>query len=128
MRTKIWAIGLMVMTTALTSSAQIFYKLGANRLEFDILALLTNYHIAIGICLYAIGSVLMITAFKGGELSVLYPIIATSYIWVGLISWYWFSESLDLLRWSGIIFIFFGVMLVGIGSRRLHNKLEGAPL
>jgi len=81
MKTKLWAIGLMIFTTLLTSSAQIFYKLGAATLELNLLALITNYNLIIGLCIYAVGAVLMIIAFKGGELSVLYPIIATSYIW-----------------------------------------------
>jgi len=122
MKTKLWAIGLMVLTTLLTSSAQIFYKIGADKLEYNLLSLFTDYFLLIGIFLYAIGAVLMLIAFKGGELSVLYPVIATSYIWVGLLSSYFFSDSLNYLRWIGISSIFFGVVFVGFGSRNKEKE------
>ena len=117
MKTKSWAIFLMFLTTLLTSTAQIFYKKSAETLEFNISSIITNHNLIIGLVLYAIGAVLMITAFKGGELSALYPIIATSYIWVGLFSYFLFNESLNLIRWLGIFAIFFGVVFISIGSK-----------
>ena len=117
MKTKFWAIALMVITTLFTSVAQVFYKTGADKLSFDILAIITNVPIIIGLMLYVIGAVLMIIALRGGELSVLYPIIATSYIWVGILSFFIFNEALNLLRWSGISAIFFGVVFIGLGSK-----------
>ena len=107
----------MLLTTLLTSTAQVFYKRGVPSLEFNILSIITNYDIIIGLLLYVVGAVLMITAFKGGELSVLYPIVATSYIWVGLFSYFIFAESLNILRWLGIFAIFFGVVFIGLGSK-----------
>lgn len=117
MKTKLWAIGLMILTTLLTSTAQLFYKKGADKLEFNLFLIITNYPLLIGLFLYGIGAVLMITAFKGGELSVLYPIVATSYIWVALFSYFLFHESLNFLRWLGIAAIFFGVIFIGAGSK-----------
>ena len=117
MKTKSWAIGLILLTTLFTSTAQILYKKGAETLSFDILAIITNYYLIFGILLYVIGAGLMILAFRGGDLTVLYPIIATSYIWVGILSWLIFSESLNIFRWAGIFSIFFGVIFVGIGSK-----------
>ena len=117
MKTKIWALALMLLTTFLTASAQVLYKMGIGSLEFNIISIITNYYIIGGLALYAIGAVLMIIALRGGELSVLYPIIATGYIWVGLLSYFIFGESLNLLRWLGISAIFFGVAFIGFGSK-----------
>ena len=120
MKTKLWAIGLIVLTTLLTSSAQLLYKKGSETLEFNLFAILTNYSLLLGLLLYIIGAFLLIIALKGGDLSVLYPIIATSYIWVGIFSYLLFDEPLNYLRWLGIITIFFGVIFVGIGGK--HPK------
>ena len=65
MGTKLWAIGLMVMCTAFTSFAQVLYKLGANRLEFNLISLVTNIPLIMGMVLYVIGAVIMIIAFRG---------------------------------------------------------------
>lgn len=117
MPTKSWAIGLMVLCTAFTSMAQVFYKLGANKLEFNLVSLITNLPLITGMLLYIIGAVIMIIAFKGGEVSVLYPIIATSYIWVSLLSIYFFNENLNMFRWVGIFIIIAGIIFISIGSK-----------
>ena len=117
MGTKLWAIGLMVMCTAFTSFAQVLYKLGANRLEFNLISLVTNIPLIMGMVLYVIGAVIMIIAFRGGEVSVLYPIVATSYIWVSLLSIYFFKEQLNFFRWVGIFIIISGIILIGLGTK-----------
>lgn len=117
MATKLWAILLVLFCTAITTSAQIFYKLGANVLQFNLFSLITNYNLIIGLGLYAIGAALLIIALKGGELSVLYPIIATSYIWVTFASSYFFNESVNLFKWLGIVFVIIGVTVIGYGSK-----------
>jgi len=121
MKTEFWAIGLMVLCTAFTSIAQVFYKLGAARLEFDLFALITNLPLIIGMVLYILGAVIMIIAFRGGEVSVLYPIIATSYIWVSLLSIYFFNENLNLFRWIGILVVITGVIFISIGSKEKES-------
>ncbi len=112
--TKKWAIGLMVLVTLLTSSAQILYKFGSAKLP----VIFTNYYLVLGLALYGIGAVLMIIAFKAGEVTVLYPIVATSYIWVALLSSYFFSDSMNYLKIIGIALIFFGVTSVSMGSKK----------
>ena len=86
MATKLWAMSLMFFLTFLTSTAQIFWKFGADKLSFNLLTLITNWQIIFGILLYAIAGTMMIISFRGGEVSVLYPIFATSYIWVSFLS------------------------------------------
>ena len=117
-KTRLWAIALMVLCTALTSSAQIFYKFGSKKLSLSLLSIITNYNILIGLVLYALGAVLLIIALKGGEVSVLYPIIATSYIWVSILSPLFFpNDSMNAFKWIGVFIIFTGVVLVSLGSK-----------
>ena len=78
MQTKAWSVWLMILCTAFTSTAQVLYKFGANKLEFNFMGLIANLPLISGMALYVLGAVIMITAFKGGEVSVLYPIVATS--------------------------------------------------
>ena len=115
MSTKPWAIGLVVLITALTSSAQLFYKLGADRLGIS--ALYTNWPLGLGLVIYGFGAVLLIIALKHGELTILYPIIATSYIWVALFSWGLFGESFGFVKLLGIISIVIGIVLISFGSK-----------
>jgi len=118
MKTQPWAIVLVLFITALTSSAQLLYKMGADRLSFDLLMLLSNWPLLLGMVIYGMGAVLLIIALKHGEVTILYPIIATSYIWVALFSWLLFGESISYLKLMGIISIVVGIVLISFGSKQ----------
>ena len=117
MATKLWATLLILFTTLLTSSAQIFYKLGSATLTFNITSIITNYYIIGGVLLYVVGGILMILSLRGGEVTVLYPIIATSYIWVSLLSTRFLGEVMNNFKWLGVISIIAGIILIGYGSK-----------
>ena len=117
MATKLWAALLVLFTTFLTSSAQLLWKKGSATLTPDILSILTNYYIIGGILLYIVGGILIILSFRGGEVSVLYPIIATSYIWVSFLSIFFLKESMNLFKSVGILMIIAGIVSIGFGSK-----------
>ena len=109
--TKVWAFALVILTTLLTTTAQFFLKTSVGMLPRLTIPLLA------GVALYALGSVVMILAFKGGEVSVLYPVIATSYIWVALVARFLLHEEVHLLRWIGIVVIVAGISVIGLASK-----------
>ncbi len=119
MKTSSWAIVIVLITTILTSAGQVLYKLGTNSLSGNaaLIKYILNGYILSGLAAYLFGAVLLITALKYGELSVLYPIIATSYIWVSLASMYFFGEMMNSFKWAGVIAVIIGVSLIGFGSR-----------
>jgi len=118
METKWFAIVLMLVCTAFTSVAQIFYKYGAARLP----EIFTNYPLLIGLFLYGLGAVIFVTALKFGEVTVLYPIIATSYVWVSILSWFIFSETINVFKWLGILAIVAGITTIAFGSKEKGSK------
>ena len=111
------AIILVVFCTLFTSIGQLLWKVGANRLQLDFFSLITNYPLILGFVSYAIGTVLLLMALKLGELSVLYPFISLSFIWVGMFSIAFLGEVMTNLKWASIILIIIGVSLIGIGSK-----------
>lgn len=117
MTTKLWAALLVLFTTVLTSSAQILWKKGSATLAFDILSIVTNYYIIGGILLYVVGGTLLIISFRGGDVSVLYPIIAMSYIWVSLLSVNFLGEQMNHFKWLGVLSIIIGIASIGYGSK-----------
>ena len=119
MKQKTTAIILILFTTLFTSSAQISLKLGINSLKPGFLGLISNHYLIQGFFLYAVAGVLAIIAFRKGQVSVLYPIFATSYVWVSLLSAYFFKEDLSVLKLLGISIIIAGISMVGFGDSRL---------
>ena len=118
MPTKLWAMGIIFASTLLTSTAQLFWKFGSNKLEFNVLSAITNIELITGILLYAIAGILLILSFRGGEVSFLYPIFATSYIWVSFLSIYFLGEIMNPYKWIGISAIVAGIVLIGLGSKK----------
>ena len=123
MATRLWAIVLVIFCTLLTSSAQILLKFGAAHLP----RIFSNLPLLSGLFLYAIAAVALIISFKGGEVTVLYPIIATSYVWVALLSKFFFNESLSWLKFVGIFSIMLGICCIGGGSKKDSIELVEVP-
>jgi drug/metabolite transporter (DMT)-like permease len=117
MATRTFAIVMMVFCTALTSFAQVFYKRGSALLSLNLIELITNYNLIIGLLMYATAAVIMIIAFKFGEVTVLYPIVTLSYVWVSLLSVYYFNEVMNFYKWSGVLIIIIGIIFIGFGGK-----------
>ena len=110
---------LVVLFTLLSAAAQYLIKTGANRIgpHPAVMELITNIPLLAGLVLYGLGAMLMVLALRHGELSVLYPMISLSYVWVAIISVVFFHEQMNGPRIAGIIVIMAGVGVLGRGSR-----------
>lgn len=107
--------------TVIQTVAQLLIKQGSDRLGehaslldaavgmFTILPLFAGY------ALYGLFTVIMVFALKHGELSMLYPVMALSYIWVPIVSVVWFHEPVNVIQMLGISVIVGGVAILGRG-------------
>ena len=108
-----WKIILLTGLAAFMGSiGQLEFKRGADNLQFDIRLLLTNHHLIIGVAIYAISTIFYVYALSKGQLSILYPIIATSYIWTLIFSKIFLKEQVASLSWVGAFFILLGVTII----------------
>ncbi len=118
------AMALMVVCTIFTSLGQILWKMGVNQITFSNIITYFNLPFLLGFVSYGLGAVLMIIAFRRGELSVLYPIVATSYVWVSLISPRLFpTDFMNAWKWSGVIIILISVSILGWASSRKKEEV-----
>lgn len=106
------AILLVLLCTVMVSIAQICLKLGSAAFAFSF-DLIYNIPFLIGAGLYALGSIVFFYAFRLGELSVVYPIMALGYVIVSILSVFFLNEILTVQSWIGIIVITFGVIIIG---------------
>lgn len=117
---------MVFLCTLIGAAAQLLIKEGAGRLPRGGLAgllanlssLLTNFPLIAGYVCLAVMTALMIAALRNGHLSVLYPIIALTYVWVMILSAVYFGDHLNSLKVAGVVLIVGGVSLIGIGSRQ----------
>jgi drug/metabolite transporter (DMT)-like permease len=114
-----WRIILLTALSAFIGSiGQLEFKRGADNLQFDIKLLLTNYHLIIAIAVYCLSTVLYVYALNKENLSILYPIVATSYIWTLMFSKIFLKEPIGLTSWAGVFFILLGVTLIATQAGR----------
>ena len=109
MATELWAIGLVISATLVGAFGPILLKKASAKRLSKISSLISNYHLFGGVSLYAIGTILFIPALKGGDLSILYPFVALTYVWVSLLSVKFLGEKMNLTKWSGITLIIIGM-------------------
>ncbi|MGB9605039.1 MAG: hypothetical protein ACP5U2_06695 [Bryobacteraceae bacterium] len=113
------SVGLTVICTLLGAAGQVLIKLGAVQLgqATSPVAMITNPLLLCGYTLYGLMTGLFVLALRDEELSILYPIIALTYVWVAGLSVWVFHERFNLTKGIGVATIVVGVSVLGRGSR-----------
>jgi len=111
--TKLGAIGLAILCAVFVSTATVFQKFAGERLP----AIITNWPILVAILFYFLGLLFLIKAFKHNDVTAIYPIVATSYILSTFYAMIIFGELISPLRWIGVILVFIGVTMIGVGNK-----------
>jgi len=114
--TSLSAIGLVVFATFIGAVGAVYFKFGAKKLSFIVFDQLKNWELMLGVLFYGLSTVFFIWGLKGGELTVLYPFVALTYVWVIIFSVYWLKEIMNMYKWLGIAGILIGVILIGLGG------------
>ena len=114
------AVWLVVFCTFVVAVAQILMKSGADyaKAHPGLIGIVTNPVLVVGYGLYAVVTVLIVVAFKDGELSVLYPILSLSYLWVTVLSFFIFHDTLNAYKLIGVTVIMCGVAVLGRGTKQ----------
>ena len=95
----------MVASALCACCGQLFWKLSAAD-NINIILL------AIGFCLYGIGSIMMILSYRYGDVSILQPILSCSYVFSLIIGASILKEQIALKMLIGSAIVILGVFLV----------------
>ena len=111
------SVALVAFCTLFGAAAQILIKHGANSLASGSpVAMISNPFLVAGYSLYGLSTLLLILALRDGELSILYPVISLTYVWVTLLSFLFFKERVNTWKLAGVGIIVAGVAMLGKGS------------
>ena len=78
---------------------------------------LNGLYLFSGFAVYGIGAVLMILAYRYGELSVLQPVNSMSYVYSLFLGTLVFGEEITAFKLAGVAAIMGGVVLLARGGR-----------
>ena len=124
--TKLSAIFLIILCTLFTSAGQLCWKFSLKSMDLFNLWTWFNWLFILGSISYGAGAILMILAFQRGELSVLYPIFASSYVWVSLVSPLFFpTDVMNYWKWSGIILILVSISVLSWRNTEKRDPVKG---
>jgi drug/metabolite transporter (DMT)-like permease len=116
MKTPMSSIVLVLFSSFVGSFGAVGLKLGAERMGAGLFKLLTNYWLALGICLYLVSSVFYMMGVAQGQLTLLYPMVSLGYLWALLWARLFFKESFTIAKLGGLVLIVFGVALISVGN------------
>jgi multidrug transporter EmrE-like cation transporter len=113
MKTPVVSIVLFAVAAILGAAGQFLYKSGAERIT-DSLCSFLNLRLLGGAACYVGVMVLFVAAFKrGGALSVLYPIYASTFIWAAIISLAAYGTPIKPANIAGMVLLVAGMFLMG---------------
>jgi multidrug transporter EmrE-like cation transporter len=113
---------LVVGCTIIGAAAQVLIKKGAGALGANptmvqaALAMLLTPALFAGYAMYGVSTILLVLALRHGQLSLLYPVFAMTYVWVTILSVVVFHESLNPYKLAGILAIVGGIAVLGRGQ------------
>lgn len=108
------SIVLFLIASLLGAVGQFLYKSGADAAGGLIGSYLLNPRILGGVVCYVAVMVLFVAAFKrGGALSVLYPVYATTFIWAAMIGLMAYGTPIRPVNVAGMLLLIGGMYLMG---------------
>jgi len=114
MSTPAISIVFFLAAALLGALGQYLYKSGADLAGASIDSYLINPRLAGGVICYVAVMVLFVAAFKkGGSLTVLYPIYATTFIWAALLALFAYGTPIKPVNIGGMGLLVVGMYLMG---------------
>ena len=105
---------MFVVAAFLGALGQFLYKSGADRASGSVASYLLNTRLLGGVLCYVAVMVLFVAAFKrGGSLTVLYPIYATTFIWAAIIAWLVYGTPIRPVNIGGMALLIAGMYFMG---------------
>ena len=113
-RTSPLAIVFFVIAAFLGALGQFYYKSGAEKAGNTVAGYVFNARLLAGVICYIAVMVLFVAAFKrGGALTVLYPIYASTFIFAALIAWIAYGTPIRTVHVAGFALLIAGMYLLG---------------
>lgn len=111
--TETWAIIVIIIGSLVGAIGAFLIKKGG--FSTDIKKLSSNHLLIGGVLLYALSPIINIVAFKGGDLTVVYPFFTFTYIWSSMLAVKYLGEKMNIYKFAGIFCIIFGTIFITTG-------------
>jgi drug/metabolite transporter (DMT)-like permease len=113
----------MLIVTTVGAVGQILLKIGMSQADKHptllgiVKIMLSEPRVFCGLILFALNTILYLRVLQNYPLSLVYPMIAFSYVVVTFLSWLMLGEQIPPLRILGLLVIICGVLLLALSNR-----------
>ena len=114
MTAQLWAIGLVILASLFGGAGPVYLKKSTRTLRIHYSAIY-NKDLIKGLLFFTVATPIFIIALQGGEVSTLYPIASTSYIWTLILGHHILEEKITRKKITGITLIMIGVAMLSFG-------------
>ncbi len=114
--------GLILIPIVLITLGQTLAKYGALKIADGNSVL--NIYIILGYACLILRGLVWIFILKKIKLSLAYPFISLSYVFVLVISYYLFGEVVRINNIIGTLFIIGGLSFIGLGEMKIRGSLD----
>ena len=114
MKTPAFSIALFLLASIFGALGQFLYKSGAERATGGLMTYLLNARLLGGVGCYVAVMVFFVAAFKrGGALTTLYPVYATTFIFAALIAFWSYGTPIKPANIGGMVLLIAGMYFMG---------------
>lgn len=108
-------MGITVVAALLAAFAQYFFKKSLPSFRFnarEIISLLRRRMVLLGLLIYFVGLGIYLVALYHGQLSFVYPVFASAFVFTLLISRYMLGEKIGTARALGVVLVVVGIAVI----------------
>jgi multidrug transporter EmrE-like cation transporter len=117
MQTPPIAIACVVVASILGALGQYLFKAGTERGGERALGFLATPWVWLGMACYIAVMLLFTYAFrKGGTVTVLYPVYASTFIWAAIMAYFLYGQPIRAVNILGMALLLVGMWFMGIGG------------
>jgi multidrug transporter EmrE-like cation transporter len=114
LKTPLLSIVFFLLAALFGAVGQFLYKSGAERTGGTVAGYLLNPRLLGGVVCYVAVMVLFVAAFKkGGALTTLYPIYASTFVFAALIAWWAYDAPIKPVNVGGMVLLIAGMYFMG---------------
>ncbi|MBS3128894.1 EamA family transporter [Candidatus Woesearchaeota archaeon] len=108
-----WSLLLVLGAGFLGGLGAFFFKKSSSSFSLSVDGILKNKNLILGCFSYALSVIFFVPALSGADVSVLYPLAATNYLWACFFSVHFLKENMTKAKWLSIALIIIGVTFLG---------------
>jgi multidrug transporter EmrE-like cation transporter len=111
------AILCVLLASLLGAAGQFLFKLAADRGGAATFGFLfTPWAIAGVVCYFTVMLLFSFAFRRGGTVTVLYPIYASTFIWAAVMAWAFYNQPIRPIHVAGMVLLIVGMLCMGWGN------------